>query len=165
MPFLSNAKKPFPRQTRAMRHLECQLPPTTRSVPAHNSRMLVGLFLFSGDQGGCEQKNRVRPYCDLRRLPPLKKRSYTMLIKISQTLHSCKRNFWRPRRTGSTGLLISRGYPHLPSKTLCRKPVRLTPENIEWLNYSWIWFTWRLGRLSWRERCACEGCRLLRRSL
>ncbi len=24
--------------------------------------MLVGLFLFSGDQGGVEQKNRARPY-------------------------------------------------------------------------------------------------------
>jgi hypothetical protein len=24
--------------------------------------MLVGLFLLSGDQGGLEQKNRVRPY-------------------------------------------------------------------------------------------------------
>jgi hypothetical protein len=24
--------------------------------------MLIGFFLFSGDQGGLEQKNRVRPY-------------------------------------------------------------------------------------------------------
>ena len=33
-----------------------------RCCPSHNSRLLVGLFLFSGDQGGVEQKNRVRPY-------------------------------------------------------------------------------------------------------
>jgi hypothetical protein len=32
--------------------------------------MLIGFFLFSGDQGGVEQKNRVRPYFDSRGLSP-----------------------------------------------------------------------------------------------
>ena len=54
------------------------------------SRALSGLFLFAGDQGGVEQKNRVRPYFNLRGLSPQKKRSYTIPFKVSQSVHSRK---------------------------------------------------------------------------
>jgi len=84
----------------------CRPDPTTIAIPSHNSRMLVGLFLFSGDQGGIEQKNRVRPYFNSRGLSPRKKRSYTISSKYHRVfIHASWTCGDRKRKTQTTHII------------------------------------------------------------
>jgi hypothetical protein len=66
--------------------------------------MLIGFFLFSGDQGGLEQKNRVRPYFVLSGsvAPGKKEVLHDTLQNITECL-STQVNWEKREKSGSKG--------------------------------------------------------------